>query len=69
MNHIFKDVLQKFPREQETEILKVKLFKSLEQDEQEELSLSDVLANKSTNDRVYRMLSEGDKFRFVSLKI
>ena len=69
MNHIFKEVLQKFPGENETEILKVKLFKSMEQDGEEELTLNDVLTKKSSTDKVYKMLSEGEKFRFVSLKI
>ena len=69
MNNVFKDVLKKFPRETISEILQIKLFMSLDDDGNEQLSLNDVLAKKSTDDKVYKMLSEGDKFRFVSLKI
>ena len=69
MNNVFKDVLKKFPRETISEILHIKLFMSLDDDGNEQLSLNDVLAKKRTDDKVYKMLSEGDKFRFVSLKI
>ena len=69
MNNIFKDILQKFQGSQECEILKLKFFKLHDTQDSESLSFSDILAKKNKDDTIYRMLAEGEKFRFVSLKI